>query len=158
MARFVFDREITHDITIPLVEIWTIVGPAAHRSTSSSRQIITVQRYEGRRIKRERKKREGLRKKIRSKKIKKSRRRYRAIIVSLVSSTSAKYRSLNEREKEDARTLERERRPTPMGIPSKSRESSFLGDPSASTTTASNDRSIDRSVRYTVTLSFSVTN
>ena len=40
MARFVFDREITHDITIPLVEIWTIVGPAAHRSTSSSRQII----------------------------------------------------------------------------------------------------------------------
>lgn len=58
----------------------------------------------------------------------------------------SKYRSLNEREKEDARTLERERRPTPIGIPSKSRESSFLGDPSASTTTASNDRSIERSI------------
>lgn len=45
VARFVFDREITHDITIPLLEIWTIVGPAVHRSTSSSRQIITVQRF-----------------------------------------------------------------------------------------------------------------
>lgn len=52
------------------------------------------------------------------------------------------YPSLNEREKR-TRVLSRGKRATPMGIPSKSRESSFLGDPSAlTTTTTSNDRSI----------------